>query len=198
MTTGATPFTSPLEAARALAPRIRSLADRIEAERRLPDDLVHEIATAGLFKMAVPVQNGGGGVDVLTTLRVVEEVARADGSTGWCVAMGVNTFRQSAQFGEEARLRLFYADPIGVSAGSANPRGVAVAVQGGYRVTGHWFFASGCMHSSTLHGACRVFDGEAPRLLPNGEPEIRVAYFHPKPVAQIIDTWSVTGMRGTG
>ncbi|MGE0543296.1 MAG: acyl-CoA dehydrogenase family protein [Dehalococcoidia bacterium] len=198
MTTGATPFTSPLEAARALAPRIRSLADRIEAERRLPDDLVHEIATAGLFKMAVPVQNGGGGVDVLTTLRVVEEVARADGSTGWCVAMGVNTFRQSAQFGEEARLRLFYADPIGVSAGSANPRGVAVAVQGGYRVTGHWFFASGCMHSSTLHGACRVFDGDAPRLLPNGEPEIRVAYFHPKPVAQIIDTWSVTGMRGTG
>jgi alkylation response protein AidB-like acyl-CoA dehydrogenase len=112
--------------------------------------------------------------------------------------MGVNTFRQSAQFRQDVRRRLFHADPVGVSAGSANPRGVAVAVQGGYRVTGRWFFASGCMHASSLHGACRVFDGDTPRLLPTGEQEVRIAYFYPKQTAAIIDTWSVTGMRGTG
>jgi alkylation response protein AidB-like acyl-CoA dehydrogenase len=73
-----------------------------------------------------------------------------------------------------------------------------VAVPGGYRVTGHWFFASGCMHSAALHGACRVFDGETPRLRATGEQEVRMAFFHPKSQARIIDTWDVTGMRGTG
>jgi alkylation response protein AidB-like acyl-CoA dehydrogenase len=190
--------TTPLEIARSLAPRIRARADAIEVARQLPRDLVLDIANAGLFKVGLSEAEGGLGADIVTTLRVIEEIARADGSTGWCVAMGINTFRQSAQFAPEIRRKIFHSDPIGVSAGSANPRGRAVGVPGGYRVTGHWFFASGCMHSSVLHGACKVFDGDRPRLLPNGDQEIRMAYFCPKSGARIIDTWNVSGMRGTG
>jgi alkylation response protein AidB-like acyl-CoA dehydrogenase len=189
---------APLDIARALAPRIRERADEIEAARQLPHDLVMEIANAGLFKVAISEAEGGLGADILTTLSVIEEVARANGSTGWCVAMGINTFRQSAQFEPDVRRKLFHNDPIGVSAGSANPRGRAVAVPGGYRVTGHWFFASGCMHSSLLHGACKVFDGDTPRLRPHGDHDVRIAYFCPKSDARIIDTWNVSGMRGTG
>ena len=189
---------APLEIARALAPRIRERAAEIEAARQLPQDLVMEIADARLFKVGVSRDEGGLGADIVTTLQVIEEVARADGSTGWCLAMGINTFRQSAQFVPDVRRKLFHSDPIGVSAGSANPRGRAVAVDGGYRVTGHWFFASGCMHSSLLHGACKVFDGDVPRRRPNGDQEIRIAYFCPKSDARIIDTWNVSGMRGTG
>ena len=189
---------APLEIARALAPRIRERADEIEAARQLPHDLVMEIAKAGLFKVAISKEEGGLGADILTTLSVIEEIARADGSAGWCVAMGINTFRQSAQFERDVRRKFFHSDPIGVSAGSANPRGRAVAVPGGYRVTGHWFFASGCMHSSLLHGACKVFDGDTPRLRPNGDQDVRMAYFCPKSDARIIDTWHVSGMRGTG
>lgn len=189
---------SPLDIARALAPRIRERAAEIEAARQLPPDLVMEIANARLFKVALSEAEGGLGADVMTTMRVIEEVARADGSTGWCVAMGINTFRQSAQLAPEVRREIFHRDPVGVSAGSANPRGRAVAVPGGYRVSGHWFFASGCMHSSALHGACKVFDGDAPRLRSNGDQEVRIAYFYPKSVARIIDTWDVSGMRGTG
>jgi alkylation response protein AidB-like acyl-CoA dehydrogenase len=190
--------TTPLDVARALAPRIRERAAEIEAARELPADLVMDIAKAGLFKVAVPVAEGGLGADVLTSLEVIEEVSRADGSTGWCLAMGVNTFRQSAQLATPVRREIFHSDPVGVSAGSANPRGRAVAVPGGYRVTGHWFFASGCMHSSALHGACRVFDGDTPRRRPNGDQEIRIAFFYPKSVARVIDTWNVSGLRGTG
>jgi len=190
--------TSPLEIARALAPRIRARAAEIEAARQLPKDLVMDIANAGLFKVAVAEAEGGLGADIMTTLRVIEEVARADGSTGWCLAMGINTLRQSAQLAPEVRREIFYSDPVGVSAGSANPRGRAVAVPGGYRVTGHWFFASGCMHSSALHGACKVFEGDTPRLRPTGEQEVRIAFFYPKSLARIIDTWDVSGMRGTG
>ncbi len=189
---------TPLEVARALAPRIRERAAEIEAARQLPADLVTDMANARLFKVAVPEAAGGLGADIITALRVIEEVARADGSTGWCLAMAVNTFRQSAQFAPEVRRELFYSDPVGVSAGSANPRGRAVSVLGGYRVTGHWFFASGCMHASSLHGACKVFDGEAPRRRPNGDQEVRICYFYPKSIARIIDTWNVSGMRGTG
>jgi len=188
---------SPLEIARALAPRVRARADEIEAERQLPKDLVLDIANAGLFKVGVPREEGGLGADIVTTLRVIEEIACADGSAGWCLAMGINTFRQAAQLAPNLRRELF-CDPVGVSAGSANPRGRAVAVPGGYRVTGHWFFASGCMHSSVLHGACKVFDGDEPRRRPNGDQDVRIAFFHPKSQAKIIDTWNVSGMRGTG
>ncbi len=190
--------TAPLDVARALTPRIRARASEIEAARQLPADLVMDIANAKLFKVAVSEAEGGFGADIITTLRVIEEVARADGSTGWCLAMGINSFRQSAQFAPEVRKKLFHTNPVGISAGSANPRGRAVAVAGGYRVTGHWFFASGCMHSFLLHGACKVFDGDTPRLRPNGDQDVRIAYFHPKSQARIIDTWNVSGMRGTG
>ena len=189
---------TPLEVARGLAPSIRKRAAEIEAARQLPADLVMDIAHARLFRVALPEAEGGLGADIVTTLQVIEEVARADGSTGWCLAMGINTLRQSAQFAPEVRRQIFFSDPVGISAGSANPRGRAVAVPGGYRVTGHWFFASGCMHSSALHGACKVFDGDAPRLRPNGDQEVRIAYFYPKSIARIIDTWEVSGLRGTG
>src|SRR5205809_1590292 len=198
ITDSARAATSPLDVARALAPRIRERADEIEAARQLPRDLVLEIANAKLFKVAISEAEGGLGADVLTALRVIEEVARADGSTGWCVAMGINTFRQSAQLAPEVRRELFFGDPIGISAGSARERGRAVAAPGGYRVTGHWFFASGCMHSRLLHGACKVFDGDTPRLRPNGDQEVRIAFFYPKAQARIIDNWDVSGLRGTG
>ena len=171
---------SPLEVARSMAPRIKARAAEIEAARELPKDLVAELVEARLFKVALPESEGGLGADVVTSLRVIEEVAQADGSTGWCVAMGINTFRQSAQLAPEIRRELFFSEPIGISAGSARERGRAVVVPGGYRVTGHWFFASGCMHSHLLHGACKVFDGDAPRLRPNGDQEIRGAQGRPR------------------
>src|SRR5262249_58987285 len=135
---------APLEIARALAPRIRERADEIEAARELPRDLVLEIANARLFKVALSEAEGGLGADILTTLGVIEEVARADGSTGWCLAMGINSFRQSAQFTPHVRPTLFPSNPTGVSAGSSTPRGRAAAGSGGYRLTAHWTVPSAC------------------------------------------------------
>src|SRR6266511_1014403 len=136
MTIAAAPVDPYLDAARALAPDIRALAEQIDAERRLPRSLVLRIAEAGLFKMFLPVARGGGGASLPATLAVIEEVARADGSTGWCVAQGINTFRQSLQLREDVARTLFFSDSVGVSAGSSGVRGTAVAVAGGYRVTG--------------------------------------------------------------
>ena len=64
---------SPLEIARALAPKIRAGAAEIEAARELPADLVTDIANARLFKVAVPEADGGLGADIITALRVVRD-----------------------------------------------------------------------------------------------------------------------------
>src|SRR5262245_29219201 len=104
MTTDSAPAAvNPLDVVQTLAPRIRERAAEIETARELPADLVMDMARAGLFKVAVPTAAGGLGADIITALRAIEEVSRADGSTGWCLAMAVNTFRQSAQFSPEVR-----------------------------------------------------------------------------------------------
>ena len=146
----------------------------------------------------MPREDGGGGADLLTVLRTIEAVSAADGSTGWCVAMGVNTFRHSAQFPAHVRRELFASDPVGVSAGSATPRGVALAVPGGYRVTGPLAVRQR-LHARVLpaRGLPRP-RRRRPAPAPHGEQEVRIAYFYPKTVAEIVDTWAVSGMRGTG
>jgi len=73
-----------VEAARALGPRIVQAADAIEEERRLPEDLVDAMVEAGLFTMLVPRSKGGSELDLPTYVRVIEELARADGSVAWC------------------------------------------------------------------------------------------------------------------
>lgn len=80
--------TALLEAARALRPMIEASADQIEQGCRITEPVAEALASAGLFTMLVPRELGGVQVDPLTYVRVIEEVTRADGSTGWCVMTG--------------------------------------------------------------------------------------------------------------
>jgi alkylation response protein AidB-like acyl-CoA dehydrogenase len=73
----------------------------------------------------------------------------------------------------------------------------AIVVDAGYRVSGSWSFGSGCMEATWLTGTCSVYDGDAPHLGSNGLPEKRWFLF-PVDECQILDTWHVTGLRGTG
>src|SRR5438552_11190699 len=79
---------SPLEAARKLAPQIRASADEIDRLRELPRALFEAIADAGLFHLAVPRAIGGGEIDLPTYVQVIEELGKADASTGWVVNQG--------------------------------------------------------------------------------------------------------------
>src|SRR5438094_347394 len=75
-------------AARGLTPQIQASVEEIEKSRRLPLPLVEAIAQAGLFRLWIPRGLGGEEADPATLVRVVEEVSRADGAAGWCVAIG--------------------------------------------------------------------------------------------------------------
>jgi alkylation response protein AidB-like acyl-CoA dehydrogenase len=193
----AAPRARPLDAARALATGIRDRAEHIERHRRLPAELVHTLAEAGLFRLCVPQTFGGGEVDPCTMVQVIEEIAMADGSAGWCVMIGATSGLLSAYLPEATAREIYAEAPHAVTGGVFAPFGTATAVADGYRVTGRWPFASGCEHCAWLMGGSVVLDGGQPRLLPSGQPDSRMLLF-PSTAAEIIDTWTVSGLRGTG
>jgi alkylation response protein AidB-like acyl-CoA dehydrogenase len=186
-----------LEAARALAPRVGALSDRIEKGRRLPPELVAELAEAGLFRLCLPARFGGAEADITTIVRAIEEVSSADASAGWCLMIGATSGTLAAWLREDVAKEIYGSDPLLVTGGVFAPRGKAVSVPGGYRVNGRWAFASGSQHCGWLMGGCVVFDEGVPRLLPRGIPDSRMMLF-PAADVRIHDTWTVSGLCGTG
>jgi indole-3-acetate monooxygenase len=186
-----------IEAAKGLAPQVRAATEEIERSRRLPSPLVEAMAQAGLFRLWIPRAVGGEEADPMTLVRVVEEVSRADGATGWCVAIGGEYGVFGGYLLAPAAHEIYGSDPHVRTAGALRPFGNAVVVDGGYRVTGRWPLGSGCQHSAWIVGGCRIFDGDQPRLRANGAPLVRILFF-PVGDCEIIDTWYSIGLRGTG
>lgn len=186
-----------LDAVHGLEPLIREHADDAERNHRLSQPVVAGLAKAGLFRMLTPQRLGGFEVPPLTFFRVVEETARIDGSTGWCLFIGGGIPIQGAFIGDAASAEIFGRDPHMIGAGAVYPFGRAVTTEGGHMVSGRWSYASGCQHSSWLSVFCHVLDGDTPRLAAAGTPEVRVA-FVPTKQAVIHDTWDVSGLAGTG
>jgi alkylation response protein AidB-like acyl-CoA dehydrogenase len=191
--------TSWREAIAGLLPTIRSARDEAEARRCLPPDLVRALADADLFWMFTPRSMGGGELDPITRMDILEALARVDGSVAWCVEIGSGTaWMLSGWLPDGVARELLCREPRPIVAGSvANPVGRALQVDGGYRVTGRWAWGSGCTHSSLLIGGCMVMDGDRPALHPDGSLVLRSVVM-PTSDAHIIDTWTSTGLRGSG
>jgi indole-3-acetate monooxygenase len=187
------PGTPVLDAVRELAPTIAARAEEIEAARRLPPDLVTELTAAGCFGMLRPRSHGGAGVDLATSMRVYEDLSRADASVGWTVAIGAGCWLDLVGLPRSTFDAVFADDPGVKVGGGINPAGVAVRVDGGYRVTGRWGFVSGCQHCDWIYGNC-IEEGAATN---GGMPPLRIALFRAGEI-EIEDTWSVSGLCGTG
>ena len=187
---------SPLEAARTLVPLIRSSAPETDAQRELPRPLFEAMADAGLFRLALPRTLGGFEMDLPSYIQVIEELGRADASTAW-VTNQVSIFATYAARMETAAARAIWIDtPRSVVANTPQANAQAIVVPGGYRVTGRQGFSTGCRHASWLAAHATVTDQGRPRL-DDGQPEMRYC-FVPRAEAQLLDTWQVRGMRGTG
>jgi indole-3-acetate monooxygenase len=186
-----------VDAAKALAPQVRHAADEGERTRRLPISLIEAIAQAGLFRLWIPRALGGEETDPITLVRVVEEVSRADGAAGWCVAIGGAGGAFGGYLPAYAACEIYGSDPHVVTGGAFRPFGRAVTVEGGWRVSGRWPLGSGCQHSAWIMGGCQIFDGDQPRLTGDGVPVTRLLLF-PADQVEFIDTWNSIGLRGTG
>jgi alkylation response protein AidB-like acyl-CoA dehydrogenase len=126
---------------------------------------------------------------------VIETIATADGSTGWCAGLAIAN-NGVAGFMNEAGAKEVFADPKAPTAGIFAPTGAAVRVEGGVRVSGRWPFASGVTHCDWVWGGCLVMEDGKPRMTPMG-PEI-VHVFMPVNQVEIHDTWFVSGLCGSG
>lgn len=179
-----------VEAVKALGPQVEAAADRIDAERRLPDELVASIRSAGVFEMYVPRFAGGAEVHPLTAFAVAEELARHDGSVGWCaqVAAAVTVFL--AWIDPQELVAMREASGWLHLAGSARPLGTARKVPDGLVAEGHWDYASGVRHANWFLATCMVERSDG-RLA--GRSMIL-----PVTDGQIVPNWNVVGMRGTG
>ena len=181
----------------ALLPEIDARADEIAAARRLPRDLVDALKTAGVFRMSMPEAWGGSALPLPDQVRIVESLAYADPSVGWCVMIGSDSGFYSA-FLDDAAARELWTDVDDITAGWLFPGGQAVAVDGGYRVSGRWKFASGCTHADVMVAGCIVMnDNGAPVFGPDGVPVVRTAVARADRF-EVIDTWHTTGLAGSG
>lgn len=183
------------ELVRPVAGEIRRMAAQAEAERRLPDDLFTRLMDAGLFSIYTPRRFGGLDLPLPEALRVVEEVSRHDGSTGWTVALGVANGLFTPMLSDAAAARVL-GNGSALLAGAPAFGVRAVRVEGGYRLTGRWGFNSGAPNASWIAVPAPIFDGDTPRLGESG-PEMVFVFLSSSDV-QIIDTWYATGLRASG
>ena len=183
--------------ARALAPLLTAAAPRIEAERTLTPEVVAALHEAGLFRMLLPRSLGGGELAPVQFVQAVEELAKADASTAWCVAQTSICSTLAASLRPEIAREIFGGQAI-LSWGPFSPKGRAVADPAGYRVTGSWSFASGSRHADWMAAHCPVFEADGrPRLSSDGT-QTDVTVIFPRSSAVFTDTWQVMGLKGTG
>ena len=187
----------PLDAARALAPRVRACAEEIEAARELPRGLFEALADAGIFHLLVPRSLGGRELDPPTYIQVIEELGKADASTAWVVNQGTVYATYSARMPREAARAIWTDVPRAVVANTPAPTAIAIPVPGGYRVTGRQGFSTGCRHAAWIAAHATVMEGGQARRLPDGTVDARYL-FVPVAEGELLDTWTVRGMRGTG
>ena len=185
-----------LAAARELGGPISARSAEIEALGTLPMDLVDEIRPTGAFRMYVPEDLGGPQVTAVESLEVVEEFAYHDGSVGWCVAIA-STTTLLASYLPDPHAGDRFGDPAAIGGGFVMPRGRAVPVDGGLRVSGRWQWGSGTKHCTTVGGGCLVVG-------PDGQPQPRddglaapFVFMDPGDIT-FIETWDVAGLAGTG
>jgi alkylation response protein AidB-like acyl-CoA dehydrogenase len=184
-----------VERLQGLLPAIRARREEIESARRLPRELVDVLRETGIFSLEVPRAIGGQEAIPADIMRVIETIATADGSTGWCAGLAIAN-NGVAGFMNEAGAKEVFADPKAPTAGIFAPTGAAVRVEGGVRVSGRWPFASGVTHCDWVWGGCLVMEDGKPRMTPMG-PEI-VHVFMPVNQVEIHDTWFVSGLCGSG
>ena len=186
----------PVARARELGPEIAAAADEIERTRRIPDALLGRLHDSRLFRMLLPRSASGDETEPAVYVAAIEELARHDGSIAWN-AFVANSSCLLAAYLEPAVNHAIFADPRSIIAWGPPNGSRAIAVEGGYRLTGKWDFASGCRQARWLGAHCHVVEADgALRLNRFGRPTERTLLF-PASEAEILDTWTTIGLSGT-
>jgi 3-hydroxy-9,10-secoandrosta-1,3,5(10)-triene-9,17-dione monooxygenase len=176
--------------ARALAPRLAERAPAAAAARTIPAETIAEYHAAGMLRILQPRRFGGCQGRFSLFSRIVEELTRGCASSAWVYAVLAEHQWIIAQYPEQAQVDVWGDDPQAVASSSLAPRAAAKRVPGGWRLSGHFPFSSGCDHAQwAILGA---FLGEI------GDPRHIAYLLVPLAEVEIVDDWQTLGLAGTG
>ena len=176
--------------ATALQPQLREHAAKIEADRRIPEEVIDLLAEAGMFKLSTPKRYDGYESGMRAMLDVSAAIAEGDASSSWVVTLVNVCNYMTGLFEVQAQDDVFGADPEARVTGVLTPTSTSVKVDGGWRVTGRWYYNSGSWHSSWAVLGVPVTDAA-------GEVVDQGLVLIPRTDLEIEDSWFVAGMRGT-
>ena len=186
----------PVSRARALGPAIAAAADQIEHTQTIPEPLWSQVVQARMPRLLLPRSVGGDQVEPWIYMRAIEEISRFDGSLGWNLFVA-NSAALIAPFIPLESARTIYAVPRAAIAWGPPNQHKAIAVPGGYRITGEWHFASGCRQATWMGAHAQVVEPDGTlRLNRFGRPTVRTLLY-PAEHAVHIEDWNTLGMRGT-
>lgn len=163
--------------------------------RRMPDEIAQAFLNLDLYRVLVPEELGGLGIDPMTFFDLCVELSSYDGSVGWNFGVNCGSISVLGPLPNE-RLRSIFSTPDCGVAGAVFPPGRAVKVEGGYKFSGRWAWASGVHQARWVNGIAIVYDGDQ-MVMEKGEPAVITAQFNRQDL-QIEDSWYTGGMKGTG
>ena len=179
-----------LDRARALIPRIAERAAAATAARQLPAETIAEYHETGILRILQPKRFGGLQGRFSLFSRIVEELTYGCASSAWVYAVLAEHQWILAQYPEQAQIDVWGENPLAVASSSLAPREAARRVPGGWRLSGHYPFSSGCDYAQWA--IIGTFLGE------KGDPRSIAYLLVPLAEAEIVDDWQVLGLLGTG
>jgi alkylation response protein AidB-like acyl-CoA dehydrogenase len=183
-----------LDTAQELAARVAENSERIDRECQIPTELAAEMADKGFFRLLLPRRLGGAELDLPDFLRILEIFAAADGSTAWTLNQNNVWSTNSVRVSDQTAREIWSDQRAVVTNGPPTPSAVAVPVEGGYKLSGRWFFSSGSSHATWIGALAPVRPaGKEPTT---GE-SLRVLLLPKSEVDFVPGTWEVSGLRGT-
>ena len=181
---------------REIAPALAAAGLEIDRRRELPESIIAALVERGLFRLLLPRSLDGAELLPAEYVPIIEELAKTDASTAWCINQNSGCSMTAAHLAPEVAREIF-GGPRGILAWGPGP-GEARRVPGGYRVTARWSFASGSHHATWLGCHVPVIEADGkPLLHEDGTPFIRTFLF-PKSATKFTDIWHTIGLRGTG
>ena len=172
-----------------------SFRENTETCRKIAPAVIQKLSALSLFRMGLPKSLGGWEGNPVETLKVYETLASAEASVAW-ITWNNHLACTFGRFLDETSMQEIYSNPSHVYANSARPEGVAQTVDNGYMVSGRWTLVSGCELADWFVLRCLVVSEGSPTTLGPGA-NLKL-FFIPKEEVEVIDTWHVGGLNGTG
>ncbi|MGA0839448.1 MAG: acyl-CoA dehydrogenase family protein [Pseudomonadales bacterium] len=195
-------FANRLARVESLRAEIETGAEEAQRIRRLPDNLVDSLVDAGFFRFTLPAALGGEDATSTQTIAVLEAIAAIDASTAWNVMLG-SEINAMAAGGMDPQLahEVYLMDPKVIMCGGGGPGSQPTRAErqkdGSVRVWGQTTFISGCHNARYCFMGAPLFKDGQPELGANGQPIYKMWFLH-RDQWEIVDTWDVAGLRGSG